>query len=206
MSEKKLIWCPIDIPKFPYPDFDLPTSSTRWQFWDFKKITKSVESNDDPDHLIQNAIAEIESIIYEEYPDLIEWINLFPFKTIRNIKFNTQIEDCLAHIDFSYENCKTDADKELWNNNSINEPCGYRTLISGSKTNMQYAIHNGEKIYTTIPDDTDTFVLNSTTLLHGVDAEPGRKLIYMHFEIDTSANEKLIQSSLEKYSDYAIYG
>ena len=40
----------------------------------------------------------------------------------------------------------------------------------------------------------------------GVDAEPGRKLLYMHFEIDTSANEKLIQSSLEKYSDYAIYG
>ena len=64
MSEKKLIWCPVDIPKFPYPDFDLPTSSTRWQFWDFKKITKSVESNDDPDHLIQNAIAEIKSIIY----------------------------------------------------------------------------------------------------------------------------------------------
>ncbi len=204
MSEKKLIWCPIDIPKFPYPDFDLPGGSTRWAYWDFKKITKSVESNLDysnPGY----AIAEIKSIIYEEYPDLIEWINLFPFKTIRNIKFNTQIEDCLAHIDFSYENCKTDADKELWNNNSINEPCGYRTLISGSKTNMQYAIHNDEKIYTTIPDDTDTFVLNSTTLLHGVDAEPGRKLIYMHFEIDTSANEKLIQSSLEKYSDYAIY-
>ena len=196
-SEKKLIWCPIDIPKFPYPDFDLPSSSTRWAYWDFKKITKK-ES--------KYAIAEIESIIYEEYPDLIEWFNLFPFKTIRNIKFNTQIEDCLPHIDFRYETCKTDASKELWNNNSINEPCGYRTLISGSKTNMQYAIHNGEKIYTTIPDDTDTFVLNSTTLLHGVDAEPGRKLLYMHFEIDTSANEKLIQSSLEKYSDYAIYG
>ena len=196
-SEKKLIWCPIDIPKFPYPDFDLPSSSTRWAYWDFKKIAKK-DSN--------YAIAEIESIIYEEYPDLIEWINLFPFKTIRNIKVNTQIEDCGTHIDFRYKRCKTDADKELWNNNSINEPCGYRTLISGSKTNMQYAIHNGEKIYTTIPDDTDTFVLNSTTLLHGVDAEPGRKLIYMHFEIDTSANEKLIQSSLEKYSDYAIYG
>ena len=199
MSEKKLIWCPIDIPKFPYPDFDLPSSSTRWAYWDFKKITKKESKSN-------YAISEIESIIYEEYPDLIEWINLFPFKTIRNIKVNTQIEDCGTHIDFRYERCKTDADKELWNNNSINEPCGYRTLISGSKTNMQYAIHNGEKIYTTIPDDTDTFVLNSTTLLHGVDAEPGRKLLYMHFEIDTSANEKLIQSSLEKYSDYAIYG
>ena len=198
-SEKKLIWCPIDIPKFPYPDFDLPSSFTRWAYWDFKKITKQ-------EGRFNYAISEIESIIYEEYPDLIEWINLFPFKTIRLIKFNIQIEDCPTHIDFRYENCKTDADKELWNNNSINEPCGYRTLISGSKTNMQYAIHNGEKIYTTIPDDTDTFILNSTTLLHGVDAEPGRKLIYMHFEIDTSTNEKVIQSSLEKYSDYAIYG
>ena len=199
MSEKKLIWCPIDIPKFPYPDFDLPVTPKRFAYWDFKKITKKESKSN-------YAISEIESIIYEEYPDLIEWINLFPFKTIRNIKINAQIEDCPTHIDFRYENCKTDASKELWNNNSINEPCGYRTLISGSKTNMQYAIHNGEKIYTTIPDDTDTFVLKSTTLPHGVDAEPGRKLLYMHFEIDTSANEKLIQSSLEKYSDYAIYG
>ena len=197
MQYNNLLWCPIDVPKFPYSNFDIPTSSTRWAYWDFKKITTRSENPYD--------ISEINSYIYEEYPNLIDWINLFPYKSIRNIKFNTQINTCEPHIDFNIKKLKDKNSKQLFYNNNINEPSGYRALLSGSKTNKQYIMYNDEKIYTTIPEDTDTFVHNNTSLMHGVDDEPGRKLLYMHFEIDPNQHQKLLQISLEKYKDYAIY-
>jgi|TARA_Y100000310_G_scaffold335768_2_gene418605 hypothetical protein len=198
-SHAKLLWCPVDIPKFPYSDFNPSLEVKEFFAWKYKKIIESKRGS--------STISEINPIVCKEYPDLIDWINLFPFKTIRKINLHTQIKECQSHLDFGYQQViKKGYDKKLYNNNFINEPCGYRTLILGSRTNMQYIIYNSEKVYTTMPDDTDTFLLRNTETIHGVDEEPGRTILYMHFEIDTDKNKKLIQSSLEKYSNYAIYG
>jgi hypothetical protein len=188
----KLLWLPIDIPKFPYPDMEITTETT-WIFWSFGKITESRESPYD--------VSVIKKEILIKYPLLEEWFRNFPYKTIRNIKFNIQNSAVFPHIDFT----KPEANPQLFANNSENEPCGYRILIRGSRTKMMYVVDNGEKVYVDIPEDTDVYVLRHSEGWHGVDDEEGRTTIFTHFEVDPEENKLLIDRSLDKYKDYAIW-
>lgn len=188
----KLLWCPIDIPKFPIKDFNLNTT-TEWADWKFLKITEKRPSPYD--------ISKISSNISELYPSFISWINLFPYKTIRNIKYNIQTNSVRPHIDFT----NPSRDMELYNNNAENEPCGYRVLIAGKRTNSLYIMNNGIKVHTIMPDDTDVYVLGHTSTLHGVEHEEGRVTMFLHFETDTDKHQELLGRSIEKYSKYAIF-
>ena len=184
-----ILWLPIDIPKFPIPDLDMKPH-TSWGHWDFAKLTTPQ----------QNAYShtEIKDDVDEQ---LKTWFRNFPYTNIRNIKFNIQKDIVSDHIDFT----KPELDLELYNNNSLNEPCGYRILVRGSRQGSMYVIRNGEKIYTHMPEDTDVYVLGHTSTLHGVDYEPGRVTIFTHFEIDPIFHKQLVERSLKKYGQYAIY-
>lgn len=186
-----LLWLPIDLPKFPVPNFEL-NPDTDWAYWKFKKITNPSEK------LYQQT--DFLDEIKTTYPEVVDWFKLFPYKNIRNIKFNHQIDLVGDHIDFTNPN----ADSTLFENNSNNEPCGYRILIKGKRTDALYIVHNDKKIYVTLPEDTDVYVLGHTSVLHGVDADPGRLTIFTHFEIDEQLHRDLINKSLTKYSQYSI--
>jgi hypothetical protein len=216
----------VDIPKFPYSveELDTHTKSEFHAFWSYDIFT--TRSGNDP--LCRYEVADIKPDIKEKFPALVEWINLFPFKSIRNIQINTQhsINGAQPHIDFdprdklgryteywkNHDSVKSKFNKtmnRLYVNNRLNEPCGYRTILSGIKDDHQYYIYNNQKIHTHMPVDTDTFCLNSTELVHGAEKSEvlgTRKILYMHFEIDKKDHQKILQASLKKYGDLAVYG
>jgi hypothetical protein len=191
MDYNNLLWLPIDIPKFPYPNMEL-AQDTSWAFWNF---TKMVEG----DSPYETTVLKQE--ILDAYPKLLEWFQYFPYKTIRNIKWNTQVGEVRSHIDFT----KPVNNPDLFKNNSENEPCGYRILIRGSRTNKLFVMRDDEKVYVDIPEDTDVYVLRHTDGLHGVDADEDRTTIFTHFEIDPIRHRLLIEKSLEKYNNYAVW-
>lgn len=39
MDYNNLLWLPIDIPKFPYPDMEL-AQDVSWAFWNFSKMVE----------------------------------------------------------------------------------------------------------------------------------------------------------------------
>jgi hypothetical protein len=188
---KTLLWCPIDIPKCPaIPNMELDTI---FGYWAYTKLTiVTGESYKE---------TEFTDLTKKTYPELIDWFKLFPYKNIRNIKLNKQMHEVKPHIDFT----KPELDLNLHQNNSRNEPCGYRILLRGSRKNKLYVIHNEEKIYCDIPEDTDTYVLGHTSVMHGVDADDDRWTIFTHFEIDDDLHKILLNKSLQKYSNFAIY-
>lgn len=187
-----LLWCPIDLPKFPIENFRVP-SEFNWNFWNVTKLTEDRSSSYEQT-TISNDIAT-------QYPELVEWIKNFPYLTIRNIKFNIQVGSVSKHIDFTRPNLEP----LLHKNNSENEPCGYRILLHGSRSNRLYVMRNGVKHYVTLPDSTDTYVLGHTNVLHGVDEDQDRITIFTHFEIDSFKHQQLLEKSVRKYSEYAVF-
>jgi hypothetical protein len=192
LNTHNILWCPIDLPKFPIKDFTIDTAS-EWIDWKFSKLTEHRNSPYD--------VSILQEEIIKNFPELVKWFALFPHKTIRNIKFNIQNNKVNPHIDFT----NPSRNMELYNNNSENEPCGYRVLISGKRANSLYIVNNEKKIYTVMPDDTDVYVLGHTCTMHGVDQEEGRKTLFLHFEIDPSRHFSLLKRSIEKYSKFAIF-
>lgn len=192
----KLLWTPIDIPKVP--DVSKLISSKKvisdYNHWYFARLTKKQAS--------PYQASEWADWVYTACPELIEWFKFLPFTNIVNVKLNHQIEPVLAHIDFTNPTAAPD----LWENNHINEPCGYRIIIKGSRSNALWVQdHDGSKIYCNMPYTTDTYVLDHTGGVHGVDDEEDRWTIFCHASIDKAAHALLLERSLETYKDYAIW-
>jgi hypothetical protein len=188
---KNILFCPIDLPKCPViPKVDT-TNDFLW--WRFGRLTTT------PDFQYQRTdwLPEIK----ETYPDLINWFKLFPIKSIVGVKLNFQYKTVEPHIDFIHPKL----DEKLWQHNNDNEPCGYRILLKGTRKNKMYVVDGEEKIYCTLPEETDVYVLGHTTALHGVDLDYSRLTIYTHFEVDEDLHQKLIMQSIDKYNQYVVY-
>ena len=179
------------MPKFPKIHIETKANNS-WVVWEFLRITEKRAS--------PYEVSQITQEVTDTIPELVNWLNLFPYKSIRNIKINYQIDTVPTHIDFT----RPLDEPELHKNNLANEPCGYRVLISGKRANALYIENKDKKIYTTLPEETDVYVLGHTNAPHGVDYEPGRNTMFMHFEIDKEQHEKLLISSYDKYKEYAI--
>lgn len=188
----KILWMPIDLPKFPIKDFYLnPTGD--WTAWNFEKLTEHTDHKYD--------ISKIRTDVADTYPELINWINLFPFRDICNIKFNVQKNHVPPHIDFA----SPEEGNTLFINNSQNEPCGYRVVVSGKRQNNIYIMTTRGKEYVTLPDSTDVYVLGQTNCLHGVDNESGRKTMYLQLYIDPKKHQEILERSYIKYKDFVIF-
>jgi len=186
-----VLWSPIDLPKCPIiPSLNL---TSNWKYWNFRKLTETAET--------PYSITTWNKEVKEKYPELINWFELLPIKTLRNVKMNSQIDTVKSHIDFTTPSL----DPELWINNQINEPCGYRVLLNGLRKNKLYVIDDNKKIYCNMPEDTDVYVLGHTTTLHGVDEDINRLTFFIHIEVDADRHRSIINRSLEKYSRYVIY-
>jgi len=185
-----LLFLPIDLPRFPVDKLSTDTES-EWMFWKLKKLTEERSSPYD------------ETLLKTDVPsEISEWVHLLPYKTIRNVKFNIQQSAVMPHMDFT----NPDGNRELHQNNTENEPCGFRVLLKGSKQNKLYVIKsNGEKFYPQIAEDTDTYVLRHTNGMHGVEFEEDRHTLFLHFEIDAVKHKELIERSLSKYGEYAVW-
>ena len=52
--------------------------------------------------------------------------------------------------------------------------------------------------------NTNTYIMNYTTGIHGVEEDPGRSILFLQFNIDIKKHQKIIENSIKKYNDYAI--
>jgi hypothetical protein len=190
----KLLWCPIDLPKFP-SRLSVKTEKN-WRFWNFVNLTERLEGSAYQRTKIREDIAN-------EYPELIEWLSLFPIKSIRNFKFNIQTSAVVTHLDFS----RREDDEDLYLNNNENEPCGYRILLKGQRENCLYMSdgRHGKKIYCTMPEETDVYVLRHTDGWHGTEEDQDRQTMFLHIEVDPAKHQELLKRSLDKYGKYAVY-
>ncbi len=188
---KNLLWCPIDLPKVP--NLFNEGVGEKWGFWNKTNLTEKQETPYDISQWTKHTL--------ETYPEFVKWFECLPYKSIRNIKFNVQMEAVKPHIDFT----QPKLNPELFENNVNNEPCGYRILISGKHNNALYVMNNSNKIYCNMPNDTDVYVLGHTSTLHGVNDEIGRETIFVHIEIDKDKHNEILMRSVEKYKTYAIW-
>jgi hypothetical protein len=199
---KKLLWSPIDLPKFPNGDklieyFD-NNNNSKWHAWNIAKLTEVVSDNQGTNPY---AKTQLISELHEQFPEIVTWIENLPYKSIRNIKLNRQIKDVSQHCDFTNPN----RDLNLWENNNNNEPSGYRVILTGKRQDGLYVVSNNKRIFCNMPEETDTYVLTQTVGSHGVLEDDNRWTLYLHLEIDKNEHEKLLKKSLAKYKEYAIY-
>jgi hypothetical protein len=193
----KLLFLPVNAT--PLPDIRelLVEDKAKSYFsaWNFRRLTRK----QDTAYLPNDWDPELRSA----RPDLIAWFDQLPWMGLRNVKLNYQTKASVAHVDFA----DPSKDPELWDNNHRCEPCGYRILVRGKRTgDLWVKRSDGSQVYCTIPDDSDTYLLDHTSGIHGVDYDPdGRWTIYCQFDIDPVRHQILLQRSLERFGDLAIY-
>lgn len=192
----KLLWLPMDVP--PLPDIsNIMTQDDTWEgfaYWKFLRLTEKKTNPYDVSNW-KNAIKNL-------CPELILWFDYLPFKNLRNVKLNLQTRIVNGHIDFT----NPAADPDLWKNNSLNEPCGYRILVNGSRSNCLWVEkNNGNIVHCDMPETTDTYVLNHTAGMHGVTDDVNRWTIFCHAEIDNKKHDKIVSRSLSMYKQYAVW-
>lgn len=189
----KLLWLPIDYPRLPIIDSLLNPLNLEegFAFWQFTRLTTKQESPYD--------ISDWKPWVRKKYPELIKWFGGLPFINLRNIKLNYQTTPVKAHIDFT----DPSAEPGLWTNNHLNEPCGYRILVKGSRSNCLWV--KEQRISCNLPDTTDVYILNHTTGVHGVNDDVNRWTIFCHAEIDIDRHHALLNKSLERYNEYGIW-
>jgi hypothetical protein len=86
-----------------------------------------------------------------------------------------------------------------------NEPCGYRIVINGVLEKLHVKT-NDNWVVAKLPYTPICYLINSTTLYHKVDDDPTRETIYVRGWIDREKHNNLIDTSLKKFKEYAIYG
>lgn len=126
-------------------------------------------------------------------------IDQLPFDKITYIKYNHQIKDVGHHIDL-----KENLDIKELPHIKKNEPAGYRLVFSGHNDTLE--VYDGmlwrKAILPCVPG---CYLIDSTNALHRVLNDTGRTGMYFRGIVNTENHQELINRSLEKYQDYAIY-
>jgi hypothetical protein len=189
----RLLFCPIDI-DIPFRlDFEIRNEVNNPEgasFWKSDHLLDKISYNDQPASWKE---LSGDKQIYKKI------INSLPFIDLHHVRLSVQDRPVLAHVDVAKENYSdNDYQKYL-----ELEPCGYRLVISGSKDSL-YVI-NGKPIQTILPKIPCLYVINSTTCQHFVSGDIGRKVLYVRGLLDKNKHHSLLNRSLEKYNEYAIW-
>jgi len=171
-------WCPIDIPKFPYPDMYLELNGQSY-FWDMNRMDKD---------------GCLDTELVDRYPLLANWFAMLPYTNIEFMRFSRQREEAPPHRD------KAKDARTGWI-----EPSGYRIVIKGDRCNSLYVVKDGQRIYPILPETTDVYALRYTETLHGVHMDPNRIIIYILGQLDANRHKQLLKKSIDTYPEHVIY-
>ena len=180
----KLLFLPIDIDvsgleNFKQLDSTNTIISPFTQWWDSSSITDETVKHNNFNRVL----------------------NQLPFTRITGLTYKIQNEEVPAHIDVNSSMPFEDGEAE---NILANEPAGYRFVIKGQTDKVE--VYNGrEWVVAHIPSTPCCYVLNSTTGKHKVAYDPNREIIYARGFVDPVAHKQLLERSLEKFKQYAIY-
>lgn len=179
-----LLFLPIDIDIKPI-DFNrdnlkkMPVHSYQPKWWD-------------------SAIMDVENI---ELNSLMDIFNQLPYDKITMAMHKFQNEPVGEHFDV-YPQMKISP--EEYKNITDNEPCGYRIVLKGN--NDRLSLWDGESWVTPIlPSVPCCYLINATHMKHKVSDDPGREIIYIRGIINSDRHKELLDRSLQKYGDHAVY-
>lgn len=206
-----MLFVPLDIPKFEYSDkVAKEFSMTRfYNCWEVETITEPNYSN---------PIGSITKI-KKTHPELVDFvIEHFPFTGIVCLELFKCVKDIPEHVDNSY----------LPNDNTIKkrgedetnmyitpefrkhqleiEPSGYRMMFFGDRQSLYYRV-NEEKKHMNLPEETDSYVLQTYDATHGCDLtkkDHNRLVLFAMGWVNKTRHHNLISRSINKYSKYCI--
>ena len=138
-------------------------------------------------------------------PDFIEWTKMLPIKEYINLKLHYQhrVQGVPVHVDL----LQPMRDIDHYHHLHFNEPAGYRVITHGAMKDVTYIWdENKEKVYCNMPEDgsTNTYLMNYSTCMHGVDPDPGRGILFFQITLDQEKHREIVRKSIEKYDDYAV--
>ena len=193
------MYIPAAIPPMPELDETMLTDE-EFSVWEMKKLIE-----EQPGYHGANKYRHKELIhaFREGNPDFIAWLEHLPIQQLIILKIHRQhkTQGVPVHVDFTVPNQNLD----LLHHLHFNEPAGYRTIMTGNKSNTAYIWdHNKKKIWCNMPEDTNTYIMNYTTTMHGVEPDPGRSILFFQFTLDVVKHHQLVQASVKKYPEYAV--
>ena len=146
------------------------------QYWDTSKITETVDDT-------------LKSVLDQ-----------LPINKVTNVYYKEQRQAVAPHCDV-YANMKFEEGE--YANILDNEPAGYRLVLEGS-TDVLYVKSGDTFKLAELPKVPCLYMINSTTGLHMVKDDPGRKIIYIRGFINKAKHQKLIEKSLKRYKNLSI--
>ena len=206
-----MLFVPLDIPKFEYSDkvADEFSMTRFYNCWEVEAITE-------PDY--SNPIGAITNI-KKTHSELVAFVNkYFPFDGIVSLELFKCVKDIPEHLDNSYLSDDTSLkDREedetnmyitpefLKHQQQI-EPSGYRMMFFGDRQSLYYKV-NGEKKHMNLPEETDSYVLQTYDATHGcklTSKDHNRLVLFAIGWVDKAKHYNLINRSMIKYSKYCI--
>ena len=183
----------IDLPTLEFPSLtNVQTNIMGANFWDYEQLLDSNSKEPKPWKKDLDPIRDM----YKQI------ISKLPFETLENVRLSIQSRIVKPHVDISSET--KNQSLENYHNYLENEPCGYRIVISGNKSALKLIV--GKNIVTAeLPSIPCVYLLNSTTCRHLVVGDLGRKTVYIRGRVDPVEHKRIIEKSLIRYKEYAIF-
>ena len=134
---------------------------------------------------------------YKQYSSLLEQIPIANI-TLFTHKFQQMVVN--PHYDY-YPNVHSMNEYKYF---IQNEPAGYHVVLKGKCDSLE--IYNGKDWVTPIlPQTPIAYLLSLTSCLHRVKEDYLRETLYIQGWLDIEKHNQLIERSLKKYADLAIY-
>jgi hypothetical protein len=182
---KKIVFLPIDIDltELKFQQIKTATKSPAWQgdsWWDSSVVTE--------EGVKENGFDKI--------------LNQLPLTKITRFLHKVQQKKADSHLDCQpkgmlYEDGEYEYLKSI-------EPSGYRIVLSGNPKAL-WVHNNKEWCNVTLPNVPCCYIINATAGFHKLDLDFGRETIYLRGYVDLEKHHTLLNRSLEKYKDYAVY-
>jgi hypothetical protein len=196
---KNLSWLPIDLPKLDFSDKIIKDFACEYIPETARAFQAQRLTTSSPDY----GVAVWRDDLTLDQKRLAEYINdHLPFDRLVNIKVHHPTRKGSIHLDFA----RPDKNLELYEHNSAHEPCGYRLVLSGNRHNDLSVVTQQGTVYPAMPEDTDWYVVGHTNVPHSITHPcPDRYILFCHAWINKAQHDKLLERSLEKYWDYAVW-
>lgn len=178
----KCVFLPIDInlENFVFKQLDSSYTMTGWQpYWETSMVTENTIKDN----------------------NLIEIIDQLPFDRVTRISYKIQKTKVLGHTDVHSD---MNLEEGEWENIRKNEPSGYRIVISGKNDRLK-VFNKKDWITAYLPNVPCCYLINSTEIQHMVLEDEQRELIYLRGFLNQEKHNILIEKSLKKYKEYAIF-
>lgn len=214
-----IAYMPVDVPKIPYSEqiywdfYHKHKRKSKGGHWGFTRV-RTTDSHGRaegqlPVYLKYNREKNWwwEDHMVEELPDLIKFMEQLPIElTFVSILSNIWLIEPHQDLD-TFEFNKLGIDEYIAEQKGL-EPSSFRILLAKNQNDSFFVTPTKDiekAINVTVPNETDTFLFNSTEFYHGafVPKEP-KLIVFVSGFIKPDEHKRLLDRSVEKYSDYII--